>query len=255
MRRDKSLIILLIIGFITGFVACTHDPDEIIYPDDDTGNGAGNSDTTFTVDTTNQNPPGGISCDPDTIYFEQEILPLLVSSCGVIGCHDPGTAEEGIIMTDYANIIETGEIRPFDPDESEMFEKITHSDPDEIMPPPPKNPLTQEQINKIRKWIEQGALNNSCEDEECDTINVTYSATVLPIIQNTCLGCHSGADPSGGLKIEDHASLAALANDGRLMGTITHAQGYEPMPKNGNKLSDCKIEQILKWINDGTPNN
>jgi len=40
-----------------------------------------------------------------------------------------------------------------------------------------------------------------------------------------------------------------------LMGTIKHESGWSPMPKNGNKLSDCKIQKIDRWILDGTPNN
>ena len=30
---------------------------------------------------------------------------------------------------------------------------------------------------------------------------------------------------------------------------------YIPMPENGQQLSDCKIAQIRKWINDGMPDN
>jgi len=40
-----------------------------------------------------------------------------------------------------------------------------------------------------------------------------------------------------------------------LMGTIKHEAGYSAMPKNGMQLSDCKITQTQKWIDDGTPNN
>jgi hypothetical protein len=29
----------------------------------------------------------------------------------------------------------------------------------------------------------------------------------------------------------------------------------ENMPKNGDQLSDCQIDIIEIWINDGTPNN
>jgi hypothetical protein len=46
-----------------------------------------------------------------------------------------------------------------------------------------------------------------------------------------------------------------LAFNGKLMGVISHAVGFKPMPNGGNKLPDCKIIQIRKWIEVGAPNN
>ncbi len=206
-------------------------------------------------DTTFVEPPFGIPCDPDTVYFENYVLPLLQSSCGIIGCHDPGSATEGVILTDYTNIISTGGVRAFNPDNSEIYEKIMENDPDKIMPPPPRSPLTQEQKDAIYKWIMQGALNNHCENEDCDTLNVTFQATIWPVVQNRCFGCHSGASPSGGISLENYNSVVSAVSSGRLMGAIKHETGFSAMPKNGAKLSDCTISQFQKWINDGTPNN
>lgn len=223
------------------FNACKHEPDEIVSPDP--------------VDTTDNQPPLGIPCDPDTVYFTNTIGPLLLSSCGVAGCHDAGSAQEGVVLTDYARILSTGGIKPGNPSDSEIYEKITETDPEKVMPPPPRNPLTAEQIDMIYKWILQGAKNNSCTNTECDTINVTYALTIRPIIQNSCLGCHSGASPSGGIRLETHSDVVAVVNNGKLLGAIRHEQGYSAMPKNGAKLNDCYIKQIEKWIKNGAPNN
>jgi len=206
-------------------------------------------------DTTFVEPPVGIPCDPDTVYFENYILPLLQSSCGIIGCHDPASATEGVILTDYANIIATGGVRAFNPENSELYEKITSDEPDEMMPPTPRAPLTPDQIDAVYKWIAQGALNNHCEDEDCDTLNVTFSGTIWPVVQNRCFGCHSGASPSGGISLENYDNVVEAVNSGRLMGAIKHENGFSAMPKNGSKLSDCNISQFQKWINNGTPNN
>jgi hypothetical protein len=122
------------------------------------------------------------------------------------------------------------------------------------MPPPPKAPLNAEQIAKIETWILQGAKDNSC-DEDCDTTNVTYSGTVWPILETSCVGCHSGPTPQGGINLSDYTNVVAVANTGKLYGAISHSEGYSPMPKNLPKLSDCKIDQVKIWIDDGTPNN
>lgn len=207
------------------------------------------------IDDSNFSPPEeGHPCDPDTVYFQNEILPLIISSCATTDCHDKLTEEQEILLVDYASIIEYGEIKPGDPDESELYEKITEDDPEDRMPPPPNSTLTAEQIGKIRTWIQQGARNNQC-DEDCDTTSVTFSGKVWPLIENSCFGCHSGPSPSGNVALADYTSIAEAANSGKLYGAISHSEGFTPMPKSAPKLSDCKIEQVKIWIEDGTPNN
>ena len=94
----------------------------------------------------------------------------------------------------------------------------------------------------------------------CDTTNVTYSGVVLPVIQDNCRNCHSGSAPQGNVLLDSYENIAAAGRKpagqyGSLYGAISHDPGNSPMPKNGNKLSGCTIEQIKKWIDDGAPNN
>ena len=53
-------------------------------------------DTTFTQPQDTTHP-----CDPDTVYFEMDVLPILLSSCGKSGCHD-ATAQDGVRLDSYA---------------------------------------------------------------------------------------------------------------------------------------------------------
>lgn len=94
-------------------------------------------------------------------------------------------------------------------------------------------------------------LNNA----PCDTSNVTYAESVLPILQGSCTSCHSGSSPSGNVSLDGYNNVKTYADNGKLMGAISHASGYAPMPQGGNKLSSCQISTIRKWINDGTLNN
>lgn len=89
----------------------------------------------------------------------------------------------------------------------------------------------------------------------CDTTNVTFTAVIWPIIQSNCTGCHSGSAASGNVSLENYNDVAVYVENKRLMGTIRHETGYSPMPKGGNKLSDCNITQLEVWINNGYPDN
>lgn len=91
---------------------------------------------------------------------------------------------------------------------------------------------------------------------DCDTSAVTFSGTVNAILQNNgCKNCHSAATASGGVILDSYAEVKKRAEEGRLLGAISHASGYTPMPLGGTKLSDCDIAKVKKWIDDGTPNN
>ena len=90
---------------------------------------------------------------------------------------------------------------------------------------------------------------------QCDTANATYSSKVQPVIQNNCYTCHSGSAPQGNVNLEGFANLKSFADNGMLIGVITHAPGFPPMPQGGNKLNACDIMNIQTWINQGALNN
>ncbi len=86
----------------------------------------------------------------------------------------------------------------------------------------------------------------------CDTLNVTYSTIIAPIIQSSCISCHSGASPSGNLSLQNHGELVTAINTRGLYDRISSPSS--PMPPDG-LMDECKIKQIKKWINSGSPNN
>lgn len=89
----------------------------------------------------------------------------------------------------------------------------------------------------------------------CDTTIVTYSGSVNAILTANCTGCHSGNNAPNGVVLDTYNNVKAQVGGGLLLGVITHSPGFDPMPKNGNKLSSCNIAKIAKWIHDGAPNN
>jgi len=199
----------------------------------------------------------GDPCVPGTIYFGRDILPLLRSNCAKSGCHDAETAEEGIVLDSYQAVLASDVIKLSRPSDSEMIKKMKDNDPDDVMPPPPNERMTAEQIALIQTWIEQGAKDLTCDDTPatCDTVGVSFASTVYPILSQTCVGCHSGGNPSGNIRLNTFAGVREVALNGRLAGAINWAAGYQKMPRNGDKLPACDIAQINAWINDGAPDN
>lgn len=91
---------------------------------------------------------------------------------------------------------------------------------------------------------------------DCDTVNMTYLADVQPILAANCYSCHGdGPVVQAGVNLEAYETVKAQAENGNLIGTITHASGYPAMPFNLPKLSDCSINKIRDWVNRGAEKN
>ena len=238
----SKLLFLLAVLTIS---SCKHEVPQPVVLLPDGGNGVGNG------------PGSGIPCDPDSIYFEQQILPILVSNCTQSGCHNVASAADGVVLTNYNNLINSNIVTPGNPGNSDLYEVLVETDPDKVMPPPGENPLSPSQISLIQTWIQQGAQNNYCDQGlgPCDTLNITFSGTVVPILQSKCTGCHSGGAPSGGINLTTWADVNSQAQSGKLTGSINHLPGFSPMPKSGPKLPNCEIRKIELWVAQGAPNN
>ncbi|TDW96626.1 cytochrome c family protein [Dinghuibacter silviterrae] len=91
----------------------------------------------------------------------------------------------------------------------------------------------------------------------CDTVGMKYATDVVPILTNNCYGCHGTGNTagSGGILLEGYANLRPYVVDGKLVGNISHAPGYNPMPYGLPKLPDCEINTIIDWVNNGYLNN
>jgi mono/diheme cytochrome c family protein len=195
---------------------------------------------------------GAQQCSPDTVYFRNVVQPLLNSSCAMSGCHDAASHRDGVILTSYAEIVNTGKVVPGNAAISKLYKSLNGSDGD-LMPRSPVAPFTQVQKDIVYKWIMQGALNNACNN--CDTATFSYSAAINTMMVTYCTGCHNASLTGGGYDLSNYNGVKLAVVNNRLLGTIAHAPGFSAMPKSGNKLSDCQVTQVQKWIAAGAPNN
>ena len=246
-------------------LACVHEP----FPAPDTpatpgGGAGGNGGAGGGTGGTGGGGTGGgglAPCDPDSAYFARDIAPVLASNCALSGCHGGGSAADGVDLSSYASVLATADVRPGDPGGSDLLEVLREDDPDKRMPPPPRTPLTDAQIASVRTWIEQGARDNDCDPTGgsggggCDTVAVSYAATVAPILARSCVGCHRDPSPQGGVRLATYAQTRVTVDDGRLLASVEHRPGVRAMPLNQPQLPACEIAQLRAWIADGAPDN
>lgn len=121
-----------------------------------------------------------------------------------------------------------------------------------------KKPFTYIFFVSLSFGVISCAYNNEEElypVESCDTTNVTYSATIVPILQQNCYECHGVNAPISGIILEGHANIKVKIDQQRLIGAIRHQTGFSPMPKDRQSLPECDILKIEKWVSEGAPNN
>ena len=88
-----------------------------------------------------------------------------------------------------------------------------------------------------------------------DTLNISFAAKVRPLLQANCFSCHGNGSSEGNISMETYDQVKTLAISGRLLGAISHSPGFAPMPEGAGKLSDCSIEAVRTWIEEGAGDN
>lgn len=128
MKRIKRIVIFSITALILpGIAGCYNDTEEGLY--------------------------GATVCDVSEVRFGQNVLPIISASC--YACHSEVNAPvngSGIVLEGYDKIIVAV-------NNGLLIESITHG-PDAAPMPKGAPKLSDCKIKIIKKWIEDGALNN-----------------------------------------------------------------------------------------------
>jgi mono/diheme cytochrome c family protein len=98
----------------------------------------------------NNPPPGGNTCDTANMTYTANVLPIISGSC--YGCHANGNASGGVSLGSYASL-------KTQVDNGNLLHVINHDAGYPAMPLGGSK-LSDCNINKIRAWINRGALNN-----------------------------------------------------------------------------------------------
>jgi hypothetical protein len=95
----------------------------------------------------------------ERIDFARDIQPLLTQHC--MRCHGGVKRAGGLLLIPAGGLPAAGDsgqqpVAPGKPEVSEVFRRVVATDADERMPAE-SEPLAAEEIDKLRRWIEQGA--------------------------------------------------------------------------------------------------
>ncbi len=97
---------------------------------------------------------------------------------------------------------------------------------------------------------------------ECDpTVPVSFANDIVPIMSGSCsslsASCH-GPDNFNNALLNDYAGVKTQVDNGKLISSITwDGVATQSMMPSGssNKIEDCSIGKIERWIAAGAPNN
>ena len=115
------------------------------------------------------------------VSYHSQIVPILKRSCQ--GCHHPGDPNGGLIVTTYADLTRGGmageSIIPGKPDDSLLIKLISGDEP---AMPQNMEPLSAEEVEMFRRWILEGA-NDDTPAEVDDMGEGNYPVyTVPPVV-------------------------------------------------------------------------
>src|SRR3954447_7823110 len=90
---------------------------------------------------------------PKPIDFAHDIAPLLKARCAE--CHTDGKYKGSFSLDTREAMLKSEAVVPGKSGESELIERVTSDDPDEVMPQKGER-LTPDEVARLKAWIDQG---------------------------------------------------------------------------------------------------
>jgi WD40 repeat protein len=112
-------------------------------------------------------PPAGAKKDdkvPDKVSYYKDVRPIFQQNCQ--GCHQPAKAQGGYVMTNFADLFKKSDkdaigVVAGQPDKSALYQQIIPQGGKPPAMPRNKDPLTGHDVAVIKRWIEQGATDDT----------------------------------------------------------------------------------------------
>lgn len=225
---------------------------------------------------------GGLPKPGEPIDFTNHVLPILEDRC--FSCHQEPYDKNGRTIQPKAGLalntyelvmkgnLDNTVVTAGDVADSYLHEVLTLDEDDDMFMPPKGGPLTPEQIDIIKRWIEEGAKPKVGGGDSAPTgEGISFHDHIFPILEERCLDCHgepyvkSGRTihPKAGLALDTYEAVLKGNLDGKIIDRGNHEESTlyvvitldpddsEIMPPKGDPLSKDEIEMFKQWINEG----
>ena len=222
----------------------------------------------------------------EPVDFDSHILPILADRCQ--SCHNAPYEKNGRTIHPKAGLrLDTYEwvmkgnldgtvVEAGKPDDSYLYEVLTLDEEDDMFMPPKGGPLTTEQIEAFKRWIEDGAKPSAGSKASADSSNgISFHDHVFPLLEERCLDCHGAPyvkngrtiHPKAGLRLDTYEWIIKGNLDGTIVekgnpdeSTLIAVVLLEPddpeiMPPKGDPLTSSEIEMLKQWIKEGAKEN
>ena len=222
----------------------------------------------------------------EPIDFTKHVLPIMEDRC--FSCHNAPYEKNGRTIHPKAGlrldthewvmkgnlddtVVEAGNVA-----ESYLYEVVTLDEDDDMFMPPKGGPLSPEQIDVLKRWIEEGAKASAAGDRTADmSKGISFHDHIFPLIEEKCLDCHSEPyvkngrtiHPKAGLRLDTYESVIKGNLDGIIVekGNAEESTLYavvtldeddpEIMPPKGEPLTEDEVKMLKQWIEEGAKEN
>ncbi|MBX3444768.1 MAG: c-type cytochrome [Planctomyces sp.] len=226
-------------------------------------------------------PRGNRRGDEEAVSFVADVAPIITQNC--LGCHGENNPRANLRLDTFAGWRRGGRsgviVVPGNANVSVLARRIAAPNPDQRMPQG-QDALSEENIQKIASWINQGARfdggneNASLADVTAQaalakfeypkpkgTETVSFTKDIAPWMANLCGNCHSAQRRSGGLSLVSYFDLMQGGESGELIipGDKENSRlfrlvgGLElpRMPQGQGRLTRSNYNALVKWFDEG----
>ena len=233
--------------------------------------------------------PGAAMGQAGGVSFVRDIAPMFATTgCLATTCHGATNPDTDYSQVSYQSMFVPGaearfhsicEIVPGNPDASYLLQKLTLDTPLEgLRMPNGLTPLTASQIDLVRRWIQEGAVEDT-PPSTCPTGvamgqqgGVSFVRDIAPMFNSTgCLAaaCHGATNPDTDYSQLTYQSMFAPGAEARfhsiceivpgdpdasyLLQKLTLDTPLEGtrMPNGLAPLSASQIDLVRRWIQEG----
>ena len=216
------------------------------------------------------------------ISFSKDIAPILDKNC--TGCHgNNGRAKLG--LNTFANMKKGGQSGVLlvigNPMRSLLIQRMIVQGNARM--PKGKDALPKEDIEKIAKWIKEGAkfdgssekltmkeLVDEAKEKSLPKVvvakptgkeTVSFKEDIAPFMANICMPCHNTRRKSGGLSMENIETLLRGGDSGEVLEPgkpdssrlylMVAAKEQPVMPQGQARITRQNFRDLRKWIEEG----